>query len=127
MNRGMITPAARMKIADRIPRTRRMIQKRVAALLLLEELGEDGNEGCAQGSVGEEPAHQVGELEGDRERRGGAAGAEVARGEDLPREPRDPGEAGGYGEDRRVAGDARVGSRVLLRALSLDLLDLSPA
>src|ERR1044072_3742879 len=60
-----------------------------AVLLALEVLGEDRDESWLQGSVGEEAADQVGDLEGDREGRHRAADAVVTRGDDLTAEAGD--------------------------------------
>src|SRR4051812_30230548 len=54
----------------------------------------------------EQAADEVRQLEGDRERREGAAGREVARRDDLADEPSDPAEPRGDREDRRVARDS---------------------
>jgi len=62
-------------------------------VLLADQFGEDRDEGRLQGGVGEEGADQVRDLEGDREGRERADGGEVARGDDLADEPRDPREA----------------------------------
>jgi hypothetical protein len=48
----------------------------VAALVLV--FAEDGHEGLREGALGEHPAQQVGELEGDEEGVGRHAGAEAA-------------------------------------------------
>ena len=63
-----------------------------------------GHEGGAQGGVGEQRAHDVGQLEGDREGAEGARGREVARRDDLAHQAGDAREAGEDREDRRVAG-----------------------
>ncbi len=57
------------------------------ALALLQQLGEDRHEGALQRRVGEQGAHQVRHLEGDRERRHRPGDAEVA----APPRPRAPG------------------------------------
>ena len=94
MNSGMITPAARMKNAVIAPRTISMIQNSVEAsrsaslrLPLLQQFGEHRHERRRQRGVGEQVRYEVRHLEGDRERRGRAARAEEARGDDFAREP----------------------------------------
>ena len=47
--------------------------ERLLLLALLEQLGEDGHEGALERHVGEQRAHEVRDLEGDRERRHRAA------------------------------------------------------
>ena len=101
-----------MKNAVIAPSTSRISQNSVEASRnaslaapVLEVLGEDRHERRAERGVGEQPAHEVRDLEGDREARR-AARPEVARGDDLADEPRDPREPRGDREDRGVAGDA---------------------
>ena len=96
---------------------------------LLEQLGEDRDERRAERGVGEQAAHEVRDLEGDRERGERAARGEVARRDDLADQTGDPAQAGGDREDRGVAGDARAsrwvaGAAVLgLRARRVGSLD----
>src|SRR6185312_3233402 len=63
-------------------------------------------EGGLQGGVGEQRADQVGDLEGDRERRHRAFDPEVAGGDHFARQTGDPRERGGSGEERGRARDA---------------------
>ena len=76
--------------------------ERLLALALLEQLGEDGDEGGAQRGVGDQRAEQVRDLERDRERGERAGGAEVARRDHFPDETGDPGEPRRDREDDRV-------------------------
>ena len=76
-----------------------------------------GHERRRQRRVGEQVADEVRDLEGDRERRETAAGAEEARGDDFAHQPRDPREAGGDREDRRVASHAASAGRSWRRRL----------
>jgi len=64
---------------------------------------EDGHERCAQCRIGEERAHDVRNLEGDREGAEGAGRREVAGGHDLADQASDPRETGQDREDRGVA------------------------
>src|SRR5204863_3423042 len=83
---------------------RRRDPERLGAAALLELLREDGDERRLQGGVGEQAPDQVGDLERDRERAHRALDAEVARGDDLADESRDPGESGREREERRREG-----------------------
>ena len=49
------------------------LERLLALAVLLQQLGEDRDERGAERRVGEQRAHQVRDLEGDRERRDGAA------------------------------------------------------
>ena len=119
----MITPAKAMNSTVMALSTVRIRKNSVEASLnaslrapLLEQLGEDGHEGRAQGGVGEQRAHDVGQLEGDREGAEGARGGEVARRDDLAHQPRDAREPGEDREDRRVARRRPPRRRGALRA-----------
>ena len=60
----------------------------LVALAALEQLGEHRHEGALEGRVGHERADEVRHLEGDRERRHGAADPEVPGGHDLAHQAR---------------------------------------
>ena len=81
----------------------------LAPLALLQQLGEHRHEGALQRRVGEQRAHQVGHLEGDRERGHRARDAEVA----WPPRPRGRGRAPARGPwpRRRTLCCARGGRR----------------
>ena len=70
-----------------------MIQNSVEAsrkasfLALLEQVGEHRHERRRQGRVCEQVGHEVGDLEGDRERGRGPARTEEARGDDSRARP----------------------------------------
>ena len=94
----------------------------LAVVPLLELFGEDRDEGGLERSVGEESADQVGDLEGDRERRHRPVDAVVAGGDYLPDQARDPRQRGGGREERGRAGDParlpprrRISARLLAR------------
>ena len=76
--------------------------ERLLPLALLEQLGEDRHERALERRVGEQRAHEVRHLEGDRERGHRAGDAEVAGRDDLARQPEHAGEPGGEGEERGV-------------------------
>jgi hypothetical protein len=96
-----------------------------AAAPLLEQVGEDGHERRRERGVGEQVGDEVRDLKGDRVRRGGAAGAEVARGDDFADQSRDPRDPCGGREDRRVARDPpTAGMALVATALALALAAL---
>src|SRR5262249_14775577 len=72
---------------------------RALAVALLQELREDGNERGRERGVGDERAHQVGDLESDREGVDLPLRAEVVGGDDLADEAEDPRDAGRGAED----------------------------
>ena len=76
------------------------------ALALLEQLGEDRHERALERRVGEQRAHEVRHLEGDRERRHRAGDAEVAGRDDLAGQPEQARQAGREREERGVARQA---------------------
>ena len=92
------------------PEERRRDPPRPAAFPLLEELAEDGDERRRERRVRDERAHEVRQLERDREVVDRAACAEVVRGDDLADETEDAGERSREREDRRRQGEptARV-------------------
>ena len=71
------------------------------ALLLLEQLAEDGHERGAEGRVRRERAHEVRDLERDGERVDLALDPEGAAGDDLAEEAEDARDPGDGREDRR--------------------------
>ena len=77
--------------------------ERLAPALLHQQLGEHGHEGGGQRRVRHQRAHQVRDLEGQGEGRGGALRAEVGGRDDLPDQPGHAREARGDREDGRVA------------------------
>jgi hypothetical protein len=85
--------------------------KGLASLSLLEQLGEDRDEGALQGGVGEQGPDQVGDLEGDRERRHGPGDAEQAGRDDLPHQAGHARETGGEREEGGREGEAPTPGR----------------
>ena len=81
----------------------------LALLLVLQQLAEDRDEGAGERRVGHQRADQVRDLEGERERRRGAAGAEIAGGDDLADQPRDARQTRRDREDQRVDGGTAWG------------------
>jgi hypothetical protein len=69
--------------------------ERLAPVALLELLDEDWDEGRLDRGVGEQAADEVGDLEGDRERRHRPTDPEVAGCDDLPHQAGHPREGGG--------------------------------
>src|SRR5205823_5037296 len=63
--------------------------KGVLLTVLFEHLRENGHERGTQSCIGEQAAHEVRELEGERERRRGTACSEVTARHDLAYESRD--------------------------------------
>jgi hypothetical protein len=88
------------------PGERRRDVERLAPAPLLEQLAENGHEGGGERGVRDQRPDQVRHLEGERERRHRARGAEIAASDDLACQPGDAREAREDGEDRGVAGAA---------------------
>ena len=121
--------AASTKIAVSPVVKRRTSQKIVDAtrqarepLALLEELAEDRHERAGEGGVRDERAHEVRDLERDRERVDPSRGAEGVRGDHLADETEHAREAGRGAEDRGRAREASpVGALVVERRLGVEL------
>ena len=86
------------------------------ALPLLEQLAEHRHERALERRVGEQRAHEVRHLEGDRERRHRGRDAEVVRRDDLADQPEQARQAGREDEEGGVAREAaRVPGAVRVR------------
>ena len=78
----------------------------VAALVLV--FAEDGHEGLREGALGEQPAQQVGQLEGDEEGVGRQSGAERAGDDEVAHEAEDA-------REQRHAADRGEGAKQIHR------------
>ena len=112
-NGRMSSGASRMKSAVTPPRTSSVSQKSVEAtrqarclLALLEQLAEDGDERAGERRVRDERAHEVRDLDRDRERVDQPGDAEVVRADHLAHEAEHARDRGREREDGRRARDA---------------------
>ena len=82
-----------------------------ALRVLLQQVDEDGHERGRQRRVGDERAHEVRQLERDRERVDLPRGAEVVRRDHFAHEPEHAREPGRRGEDRGRDAEPPLGGR----------------
>ena len=89
--------------------------ERLALRFVLQQLGEDGDEGGAERGVGEQARTRFGTWKAIVNAENGPAGGEVARRDDLADEAGDPREARRDREDRRVASAIRGAAAASVR------------